>query len=92
MKTLFIRKKKKKKNKNKKNKNIINNNIINSEEKKIIENKNYSQKEEEKIKDFEVIYNEFKSDINHNSLNYNNSQKIKPKLTTQFLIQLYTKK
>ena len=86
------KKKKKKKNKNKKNKNIINNNIINSEEKKIIENKNYSQKEEEKIKDFEVIYNEFKSDINHNSLNYNNSQKIKPKLTTQFLIQLYTKK
>ena len=86
------KKKKKKKNKNKKNKNIINNNIINSEEKKIIENKNHSQKEEEKIKDFEVIYNEFKSDINHNSLNYNNSQKIKPKLTTQFLIQLYTKK
>ena len=86
------KKKKKKKNKNKKNKNIINNNIINSEEKKIIENKNYSQKEEEKIKDFEVIYNEFKSDINNNSLNYNNSQKIKPKLTTQFLIQLYTKK
>ena len=84
------KKKKKKKNKNKKNKNKINNNIVNFEEKK---NENiFQKKEEDKIKDFEVLFNDFKNNINQSSLNFYITQKIKPKLTIDFLIKLYTKK
>ena len=84
------KKKKKKKNKNKKNKNKINNNVINFEEKK---NENiFQKKEEDKIKDFEVLFNDFKNNINQSSSNFYITQKIKPKLTIDFLIKLYTKK
>ena len=88
--TVHKKKKKKNKNKNKKNKNKINNNIVNFEEKK---NENiFQKKEEDKIKDFEVLFNDFKNNINQSSLNFYITQKIKPKLTIDFLIKLYTKK
>ena len=84
------RKKKKKKNKKNKNKNICNNKLNNNNEKNIIENKNRVNNcfEEMQNKDFENIYNEFKLSINKDSLN--NVEKIKPKLSANWLMKLYT--
>ena len=50
--------------------------------------KNYIKFEEIQNKDFENIYNEFKVSINKDSLN--NVQKIKPKLSANWLMKLYT--
>jgi hypothetical protein len=89
-------KKKKKKKKNKKNKNkgncVCDNNKINCNNDLNVENKNIIKKNSEEIekKDFESIYNEFKLNINNSSLNYENSQKIKPKLSANWLMKLYT--
>ena len=80
------KKKRKKKNKNKKNKQIINNkekedNINNSfDENEIIEREN-----------FEKIYEKFKQDINDNTSQYFNFQKIKPKLNPNWIMKLYIK-
>ena len=52
----------------------------------------FQKKEEDNIKDFEVLFNDFKNNINQSSLNFYITQKIKPKLTIDFLIKLYTKK
>jgi hypothetical protein len=84
------RKKKKKKNNKNKNKNICNNKLNNNNEKNIIENKNRVNNcfEEMQNKDFENIYNEFKLSINKDSLN--NVEKIKPKLSANWLMKLYT--
>ena len=88
--------KKKKKKKNKKNKNkgncVFDNNKINYNNDLNVENKNIIKKNSEEIekKDFESIYNEFKLNINNSSLNYENSQKIKPKLSANWLMKLYT--
>ena len=84
------KKKKKKKNKKNKNKNICGNKLNNDHENLIIENKNVVKNFSEEIdnKEFENIYNEFKININKNSLN--NNEKIKPKLSAKWLMELYT--
>ena len=84
------KKKKKKKNKKNKNKNICSNKLNNDHENLIIENKNVVKNFSEEIdnKEFENIYNEFKININKNSLN--NNEKIKPKLSAKWLMELYT--
>ena len=82
------KKKKKKKNKTKKNKNNKN---INQEEKTQIKIESCLNKEDDLFKNFEILYNEFKKDIIENSSEYNCNQKIKPKLSTNWLINLYTK-
>ena len=85
------KKKKKKKNKNKnKNKKNKNNKNLNSEEKNQIKIENSSNKEDDLFTNFDILYDEFKKDIIKNS--YENCyQKIKPKLSTNWLIDLYTK-
>ena len=77
------KKKKKKKNKTKKNKNNKN---INQEEKTQIKIESCLNKEDDLFKNFEILYNEFKKDIIENSSEYNCDQKIKPKLSTYWLI------
>ena len=85
------KKKKKKKNKNKKNKNKNKNNKnINSEEKTQIKIESSLNKEDDLYKNFDILYNEFKKDIIENSFE-NCYQKIKPKLSRNWLIDLYTK-